>query len=112
MSPPPHTTNVASRKSGKMEVCRSFQHSGTFTVVDLLTCWSVLTRPQNSATWAGAPEDALPAHLHLTCYCGNHAPSHHAVSLLSFSPDPHHQAPPGPERHQGDPGLHGVWRGP
>lgn len=72
MSPPP-TTNVASRKSGKMEIRRSFQHSGTFTVVDLLPCWSVLTCPQNSATWAGAPEDAPPAHLHLTCYCGNHA---------------------------------------
>lgn len=31
---------------------------------------------------------------------------------LFFSPNPHHQAPPGPECHQGYPGLHGVRRGP
>ena len=44
-----------------------------------------------------------PVRLGPTC-----RPSHQATSLLSFSPDPHHQAPAGPERHQGHPGLHGM----
>lgn len=62
-------------------------------------------QPQGPSSPEGPPPHTCisPVRLGPTC-----PPSHQATSPLSFSPDPHHQAPPGPERHQGHPGLHGV----